>query len=42
MDVKSAFFNTIIIEEVSVEKRLRFEDDEHLYWVFILHKALYG
>ena len=42
IDVKSAFLNGIIKEEVYVEQPPRFEDDEHPDWVFRLHKALYG
>ena len=42
MDVKSVFLNGIIKEGVYVEQPLRFDDDEHPYWVFRLHKALYG
>ena len=42
MDVKSAFLNGIVKEEVYVEQPLEFEDDEHPDWVFKLHKALYG
>ena len=42
MDVKSAFLNGIIKEEVYVEQPLGFENDEHPDQVFRLHKALYG
>ena len=42
MDVKSAFLNGIIKEEVYVEQPPGFEDDKHPDWVFRLHKALYG
>ena len=41
MDVKSAFLNKIIKEEVNVEQPPGFEDDEHPDWVLRLHKALY-
>ena len=41
MDVKSAFLNGIIKEEVYVEQPPGFEDDKHPDWVFRLHKALY-
>ena len=42
MDVKSAFLNGIIKEEVYVEQPPGFEADEHMDWIFRLHKALYG
>ena len=42
MEVKSAFLNGIIKEEVYVEQPPGFEDDKHSDWVFRLHKALYG
>ena len=42
MDIKSAFLNGIIKEEVYVEQPPGFEDDKHPDWVFRLHKALYG
>ena len=41
MDVKSAFLNEIIKEEVYVEQPPGFEDDEHPDRVFRLQKALY-
>ncbi|XP_014511707.1 uncharacterized protein LOC106770409 [Vigna radiata var. radiata] len=42
MDVKSAFLNGYIKEEVYVEQPPRFEDFEHPDHVFKLRKALYG
>ena len=42
MDVKSAFLNGIIKEEVYVEQPPGFEDDKYPVRVFRLHKALYG
>jgi hypothetical protein len=42
MDVKSAFFNRPIKEEVYVEQLLGFEDKEYPNHVYKLHKALYG
>ena len=42
MDVKSAFLNGIIKEEVYVEQPPGFEDDKCSDWVFRLNKALYG
>ena len=42
MDVKSAFLNGFIKEEVYVEQPPRFEDYKHPDHVFKLTKALYG
>ena len=42
MDVKSAFFNGYINEEVSVEQPPNFEDDKKSNHVYKLKKALYG
>ena len=42
MDVKSAFLNGIINEEVYVEQPLGFEDHQHPKHVYKLKKALYG
>jgi hypothetical protein len=42
MDVKSAFLNEPIKEEVYVEQPPSFEDDRYLGHVFKLSKALYG
>jgi len=42
MDVKSAFLNGIINEEVYVEQPPRFEDYQHPNHVYKLKKALYG
>ena len=42
MDVKSAFLNGPIKEEVYVEQPLYFEDGEYTNHVYKLSKALYG
>jgi hypothetical protein len=42
MDVKSAFLNEPINEEVYVEQPLGFEDSEYPNHVYKLSKALYG
>jgi len=42
MDVKSAFLNWYIDEEVYMSKLLRFEDHKYPDHVFKLKKALYG
>ena len=42
MDVKSAFLNGYINEEVYVDQPPGFEDHQHLNHVFKLKKALYG
>ena len=42
MDVKSAFLNGQIQEEVYVEQPPGFEDSQKLYHVYRLKKALYG
>ena len=42
MDVKSAFLNGYILEEVYVEHLPSFEDHEYPNHIFKLHKALYG
>jgi hypothetical protein len=42
MDVKSAFLNGPIKEEVYVEQPPGFEDSEYPNYVYILSKALYG
>jgi len=42
MDVKSAFLNGIIQEEVYVEQPKGFEDPSHPNHIFYLKKALYG
>jgi len=42
MDVKSAFLNGIINEEVYVEQPPSFEDHQHPNHVYKLKKALYG
>ena len=42
MDVKSAFLNGFIQEEVYVEEPLDFEDFEKPNHVYKLQKALYG
>ena len=42
MDVKSAFLNGYIKEEIYVKQPPRFEDPHHPNHVFKLKKALYG
>jgi hypothetical protein len=42
MDVKSAFLNRPIKEEVYVKQPSSFEDEEYPNHVYKLHKALYG
>jgi hypothetical protein len=42
MDVKSAFLNGLIKEEVYVEQPPSFESEEYPNHVYKLHKALYG
>jgi hypothetical protein len=42
MDVKIAFLNGPIKEEVYVEQPPGFEDQEYTNHVYKLHKALYG
>jgi hypothetical protein len=42
MDVKSAFLNVPIFEEVYVEQPPGFEDPQFPNHVYKLHKALYG
>jgi hypothetical protein len=42
MDVKSAFLNGSIKEEVYVEQQPDFEDQEYPNHVYKLHKVLYG
>jgi hypothetical protein len=42
MDVKSAFWNEPIKEQVYEEQPSGFEDEEHPNHVYKLHKALYG
>jgi hypothetical protein len=42
MDVKSAFLNGPIKEEVYVEQPPSFESEECPYHVYKLHKVLYG
>jgi hypothetical protein len=42
MDVKSAFLNGPIKEEVYMEQPLGFEDEEYPNHVYKLHKVLYG
>ena len=42
MDVKSAFLNAFIEEEVYVEQPPGFVDPTHLNFIFKLDKVLYG
>jgi hypothetical protein len=42
MDVKSAFLNGVLEEEVYVRQRLGFESEKYSHWVYKLNKALYG
>ena len=42
MDVKSAFFNGVLSDEVYVKQPHGFEDSEHPDYVFKLNQALYG
>jgi hypothetical protein len=42
MDVKSAFLNGELQEEVYVQQPPGFVDEKHKYKVLWLHKALYG
>jgi hypothetical protein len=42
IDVKSAFLNGHIKEEIYVEQPLGFEDEEYPNHVYKLHKTLYG
>jgi hypothetical protein len=42
MDIKSAFLNGILQEEVYVEQLKRFQDPHHPHHVYKLKKALYG
>ena len=42
MDVKSAFLNSVLSEEVYVKQPPRFEDSQHPDYVFKLNHALYG
>jgi len=42
MDVKTAFLNGVLEEEVYVKQRPGFEDVDHLEYVYYLDKALYG
>jgi len=42
MDLKSAFLNGVVNEEIYVSQPPRFEDHKHLDHVYKLKKALYG
>jgi hypothetical protein len=42
MDVKSAFLNGVLEEEVHVRQPLGFVSDKYPHWVYKLRKALYG
>lgn len=41
-DVKSAFLNGNLKEEVYVKQPLAFDDPKHPNYVFKLHKTMYG
>jgi hypothetical protein len=42
MDVKSAFLNAVLEEEVYVRQPSGFESEKYPHWVYKLRKALYG
>jgi len=42
VDVKNAFLDSLIQEEVYVEQPPRFESETLPYYVFKLNKAIYG
>jgi hypothetical protein len=42
MDVKSAFLNAVLEEEVYVRQPPGFECEKYHHWVYKLRKALYG
>ena len=42
MDVKSAFLNGVLTEEVYVKQPPGFEDPHHPEYVYKLNRALYG
>jgi hypothetical protein len=42
MDVKSAFLNGVLEEEVFVRKPLGFESEKYPHWLYKLRRALYG
>jgi hypothetical protein len=42
MDVKSAFLNGVLEEEVYVRQPPGFESEKYAHWVYKLRKALYG
>ena len=42
MDIKCAFLNSYLYEEVYVDQRLGFENEKFPNHIFILEKALYG
>jgi hypothetical protein len=42
MDVKSAFLNGVLEEEVYVRQPPRFESEKYPHWVYKLRKAIYG
>jgi hypothetical protein len=42
MDVKSAFLNGVLEEEVFVRQPPGFESEKYPHWVYKLRKALYG
>jgi hypothetical protein len=42
MDMKSAFLNGVLEEEVYLRKPPRFESEKYPQWLYMLRKALYG
>ncbi|CAM8895511.1 unnamed protein product [Rhodiola kirilowii] len=42
MDVKTAFLNGNLKEEINVQQTPGFENQQHHAWVYLLDKAVYG